>query len=105
MSRRGRARKLAAALALAAPLACVSVGRDFPVGPVNGLEVGRTTRQDVREAFGEPWRTGLENGQLTWTYGHYQVGLFFEGRATDLVVRFDDRGLLASYTYNTTRDE
>lgn len=103
------ARTLALALALALlPVVggCVTVGRDFPVAPVNGLEVGRTTRADVREAFGPPWRTGLEDGQRTWTYGYYRYGVFSEAYARDLVLRFDDRGVLASYSYNTTaRDD
>ncbi|MDX1649769.1 MAG: outer membrane protein assembly factor BamE [Myxococcota bacterium] len=105
MSLRRPALALLLGLALSGLAGCITIGRDFPVGPVNGLEVGRTTRQDVREAFGPPWRTGLEDGQLTWTYGYYQYGLFFDPRARDLVLRFDDRGVLASYSYNATREE
>jgi hypothetical protein len=95
----------ALALLLLPGLGCVSVGRDFPVGPVNGLSVGRTTQEDVREAFGAPWRTGIEDGDRTWTYGYYRMGLFSDMQARDLVLRFDDRGRLRSFTYQTTRPD
>lgn len=96
---------LLVALASAALVACVSVGRDFPAEPVTGLEAGRTTRAEVRERFGEPWRTGWEDGQRTWTYGEYRYSLFGDPLARDLVVKFDDRGVVSSYTYNTTEPD
>lgn len=93
------------ALAAAALVACVGAGRDFPAGPVSGLEVGSTTRAEVRERFGEPWRTGFEDGQRTWTYGEYRYSLFGDPLARDLVVKFDERGVVSSYTYNTTESD
>ncbi len=51
---------------------CLSVGREFPTGPITSLRIGETTQDDVRAAFGPPWRTGIEDGDRTWTYGHYR---------------------------------
>lgn len=84
---------------------CLTVGRDFPSEPVPSLEVGRTTRQEVEQAFGRPWRTGLEDGQRTWTYGVYRYSLFWPTRARDLVLRFDEQGVLTSYQYDSTEQE
>jgi hypothetical protein len=53
--------------------------------------------------FGSPWRVGIEDGQRTWTYGNYSYVLFSEKKAKDLVVRFDDRDVVASYTFSTTQ--
>jgi hypothetical protein len=97
-----------AALVLAAlPLsACLSVGRHFPHDGVPGaLRIGETTQQQVHDRFGEPWRTGWEDGQRTWTYGHYRYALLGPARTRDLVLRFDAQGVLRSYTYNTTEPE
>ena len=66
------------------------------------IEIGKTTRLQVQGLFGDPWRTGLEDGETTWTYGHYRYSLFGEGMTRDLVVRFDDRGVVSSYSFNST---
>jgi SmpA / OmlA family len=85
---------------------CATVGREFPVGPVATLKVGQTTQQEVRQLFGEPWRTGVEDGRKTWTYGHYHYSAFGPAQTRDLVIRFDQDGeKVASYTFNSTYAE
>ena len=81
---------------------CLSVGREFPTEPVKSLQIGETTQEDVRAAFGTPWRTGIEDGDATWTYGRYRYALLGPGHTRDLVLRFDANGVLLSYTYNST---
>jgi len=90
---------LGLALALAG---CVTVGKDFPVGGVAQLEMGTTTRAEVRRLFGDPWRVGIEDGQPTWTYALYRYSVFGSARTRDLLVRFDDRGVVRSYTFNSS---
>ena len=81
---------------------CMTVGRPFPTQEVRQIETGKTTREEVKEMFGEPWRTGLEDGESTWTYGHYRYSLFGDGMTRDLVVRFDGRGVVSTYSFNST---
>lgn len=81
---------------------CVTVGRDFPAQRVAKLEIGATTRDQVKSHFGTPWRTGVEDGQLTWTYGHYHYALLGNTRTRDLIVRFDEHDVVASYTFSST---
>lgn len=100
-----RALALAAAGVLLFLPGCMTVGKEFPTRPVTRLEVGKTTRDEVREWFGIPWRMGMENGQRTWTYGHYHYSLFGAAKTRDLVCRFDADGVLASYNFNTTQPE
>lgn len=83
--------------------ACATIGREFPSSQVSLLRIGETRQAQVRSLFGAPWRVGIENGQRTWTYGHYQYSLFNQGSTEDLVVRFDSRGIVASYVFNTTK--
>jgi outer membrane protein assembly factor BamE (lipoprotein component of BamABCDE complex) len=97
-----------AALAVAAAgllVACVTVGRDFPAQNVAKLQIGTTTQEQVKALFGTPWRTGSEDGQLTWTYGHYRYALLGTTHTRDLVVRFDARDVVASYTFNSTNPD
>ena len=104
-----RKRRFAAAFATvtvaAALVACVTVGRDFPAKQVAKLRIGSTTAAQVRGLFGTPWRTGVEDGQRTWTYGHYRYALFGTTRTRDLVVRFDANDVVSSYSYNSTDPE
>lgn len=81
---------------------CATVGRDFPSYQVPRIKIGETTQAEIRTMFGNPWRVGIEDGTKTWTYGRYRYGLFAETSTQDLVVRFDDYGIVTSYTYNTT---
>lgn len=82
---------------------CVTVGHEFPAGQVSTIRIGETTKNDIYATFGSPWRTGIENGMKTWTYGDYHYSLFTEGNAEDLVIKFDRRGVVASYVFNTTK--
>lgn len=95
---------LGAGVLTAAVLAagCATVGQDFPTHNVDEIKIDQTTRAEVQEMFGEPWRTGLEDGKRTWTYGTYRWSAFSDAETTDLVVRFNEDGTVDSYVYNTT---
>ena len=81
---------------------CFSVGTPFPSDRVAQIHIGATTRDQVRGQFGPPWRTGLEDGEETWTYGRYLYALGAPARTADLKVRFDHNGVVSSYTFSTT---
>lgn len=74
-----------------------SVGRPFPVEQVRHIEIGKTTKSDVRQMFGDPWRTGIEDGYRTYTYGEYSVN-----NSRDLVIRFDDQEVVKSYSFSSS---
>ena len=82
--------------------ACFTVGKVFPSYAVPDIKVGKTTESEIRKLFGSPWRTGMDDGDQTWTYGRYQYSLFGEAKTEDLVIRFDKDGVVSSYTFNTT---
>lgn len=82
---------------------CFSVGQEFAGSRVPEIKIGQSRKQDITSLFGTPWRTGLEDGQPTWTYGIYKYGLFDGGDTQDLLIRFDAQGVVRSYTYSSTR--
>ena len=84
---------------------CATVGRQFPVAPIAQIKIGQTSKEDLRNTFGEPWRTGVEDGQQTWTYGHYRYSAFGADQTRDLVIRFNAQDQVASYTFNSTYPE
>jgi hypothetical protein len=77
-----------------------SMGRAFPVQKVRQIEIGKTTMVEVRQMFGDPWRTGLDNGKRTWTYGEYSMTI-----TRDLVIRFDDINVVKSYSFSSSAAE
>lgn len=82
---------------------CASMGYEFPAGQVQSIRIGETTQNDIYATFGTPWRTGIENGLKTWTYGNYRYSAFSESETEDLVIKFDKRNIVSSYTYNSTK--
>lgn len=82
---------------------CATIGHEFPAGQVSSIKIGETTQNDIYTTFGAPWRTGLDNGMKTWTYGNYYYSLFSDGSTEDLVIKFDNRGVVASFVFNTTK--
>lgn len=93
---------LLALLTLPVVSGCANVGREFPTDEVSSIKIGTTTMEEIRNRFGAPWRVGVENGQKTWTYGKYRYSLFGDAQTTDLVIRFDGKGVVQTYNYNTT---
>jgi SmpA / OmlA family len=84
---------------------CATVGRDFPTEHVSQIEIGKTTQADIEKMFGAPWRTGIEDGQRTWTYGKYKYSIAGKTSSRDLVVRFDKNNVVSSYTFSTTEPQ
>jgi hypothetical protein len=84
---------------------CVTLGRRFDAGAVKTIVVGKTTQADIDRTFGAPFRTGVDSGDLTWTYVDYHFGLMGPQRATDLVVKFNAKGTVKSYAFNTNQSD
>ena len=80
------------------------MGQSFPEERVTMIKIGQTSRDEIRTMFGEPWRLGMEDGQQTWTYGNYRYSVLGSRETSDLVVRFNKEGIVASYSYNTSSE-
>lgn len=80
--------------------ACAKVGRDFPVEMVSSIEIGKTTQTEILNTFGPPWRKGLENGRVTWTYGVYRYTVS-GAQTTDLFIKFNNEGIVESYNFSS----
>ena len=82
--------------------ACITIGRSFPTQGVPSVAIGRSTQADIQKIYGSPFRTGVEDGDVTWTYVNYKLRVFGQQCTQDLVVRFTANGVVKSFTYNTT---
>lgn len=82
--------------------ACVTIGQPFQAQGVPALAIGTSTMTEIQRTYGQPFRTGVQDGDVTWTYVNYKLRLFGGQCTQDLVVRFDAAGTVKSFTYNTS---
>ena len=94
--------RLISGLALASVLACATIGRNFDATGLAWLKQGETTKADVLQHMGTPWRVGTDAGDLTWTYGYYEYRACGDSNSKDLVIHFFPDGKVKSYTLNTS---
>jgi hypothetical protein len=85
--------------------ACATVGKDFPSEKVSLIKTDVTTKAEIEKMFGKPWRSGMENGEKTWTYGYYKYRPIGQDSTKDLFIKFSDKGIVSSYSFNTTAVE
>ncbi len=102
---RRRATHVLLAAGLLAVTGCVTAGRDFYSAELKWLKSGTTTRQEVYRMLGEPFRTGVDQGKITWTYGYYRYSAFGNTRTKDLVIYYNADGTVSTYTFNTSFPE
>jgi hypothetical protein len=94
--------RLTPALALALALGCATIGKNFDAARLGWLEGGRTSKDDVLQKLGPPWRVGADAGAQTWTYGYYEYRALGDSNSKDLVIHFAPDGTVRSYTFNTS---
>ena len=82
---------------------CFTAGQEFAASRVPDIKIGQSRKQDISDMFGTPWRSGLEDGRPTWTYGIYKYSIFGTNDTQDLLIRFDNQGVVRSYTFSSTR--
>jgi len=90
------------AVALALPLACATVGRNFDSTQLSWLVAGTTTKAHALDKLGPPWRVGFDAGDLTWTYGYYEYRSLGDSNSKDLVLHFTPDGKLKTYTLSAS---
>ena len=66
------------------------------------IKIGHTTKNEIRKLFGSPWLSGIQDGELVWTYGNYDYSLFSKREAKDLVIQFDEKDVVTTYTFSST---
>ncbi|OGW13715.1 MAG: hypothetical protein A3G93_10240 [Nitrospinae bacterium RIFCSPLOWO2_12_FULL_45_22] len=82
-------------------VSCATVGKDFPGRDmVKNIQTGKTTKLEILDMFGAPYRRGIEDGDETWTYVYWKVNLIGSKYSKDLYIHFDKNSIVRSYSYN-----
>ena len=84
---------------------CITVGNEFQFSAIPQIKIGTTTMSDIQQIFGNPIRTGVEEGDRVWTYIHYKANVLGDLEGRDLVVKFDGLNKVKTFSYNSTNPE
>lgn len=81
---------------------CATIGTNFDAAGLAWINPGETTKAQVIEKLGPPFRVGSDSGEPTWTYGYYEYRAIGDSNTKDLVLRFSPDGKVRSFTLNTS---
>ena len=82
---------------------CGTVGKNFNTSKVENIVNGTTTRSDVKKMFGEPFKTGIQNGQPIWVYEDHHYSIIREETSKDLIIIFNPDGIVQSYQFMSSK--
>ncbi len=80
---------------------CGTVGSDFSVERAQSIENGKTTKEDIAQMFGEPFKTGIQNGHPVWVYEKSKWALIGDEPSKSLIVEFDDKGVVRHHSISS----
>ena len=83
---------------LAGTVGCGTVGTDFDIGRAHDIKNGKTTKDEIAQMFGEPFKTGIQNGHPVWIYEQNQYKAIGDDTSKSLIVEFDEKGVVRHHT-------
>ena len=84
---------------------CGTVGKNFDSSQVKSIENNVTNQTEILDKLGLPFKEGIENGQVMWTYQFDQWNLLGPAKSKDLVILFDEKNIVRAYRYTTSEPE
>lgn len=93
---------IAAAVCLSLLMGCGTVGKDFKSTQVKSIKKQVTTKTQILEMFGLPFKEGKQDNFEIWTYKYDAYSALGKNTYKDLVIMFDEKGLVTSYRYTST---
>lgn len=82
---------------------CGASGKSFNTSKVESIVSGSTTRSDIEKMFGEPFKTGIQNGQPIWVYEDNHYSIMREETSKDLMIIFSLDGKVQSYQFMSSK--
>ena len=85
------------------PGGCGTAGKSFDTSKVESIVNGTSTRSDIKKIFGEPFKTGIQNGQPIWVYEYNYYSIIREETSKDLMIIFSLDGKVQSYQFMSSK--
>jgi len=78
---------------------CASAGKNFNESKISKIANGTTTKTELRAIFGEPFKTGIQNGQPVWIYEYNVYKAVNNDSSKDLIIVFGPNGVVQSHQF------
>jgi outer membrane protein assembly factor BamE (lipoprotein component of BamABCDE complex) len=80
------------------------IGKPYSTDHVAKIIIGKTSATDVRSLFGDPWKTGIFNGNVVYSYC-YEEYVFHrddsvEKNGNTLIIEFDENKIVVNFYFN-----
>ena len=82
---------------------CGTIGKSFKTSKVESIVNGTSTRSDIKKIFGEPFKTGIQNGQPIWVYEDHHYSIISNDLSKDLVIVFGPNGVVQSHQFMSSK--
>ena len=79
-----------------------TVGKNFDSSELKSIQNNVTSQEEIFERLGAPFKKGIENGQVMWTYQFDKWNAVRPTYSKDLVILFDKENIVKAYRYTTS---
>jgi len=80
---------------------CGSVGKNFNETLYTKIVKGTTSQKEIEIMFGAPFKKGIQNGYPVWTYEYNYVNSFGTDIIKDMIIVFENNGVVKSHQLMT----
>ena len=81
---------------------CANIGKQFDPALSESIVVGQTTLADIQTKFGEPFKKGIQNGDLVWVYEYNEYRGSSNSLSKNLTIVFDRNNIVKSHQAMST---
>ena len=85
------------------PGGCGTAGKNFNASKIGSIVNGTTTQSDIKKIFGEPFKTGIQNGQPIWVYEDHLYSIISNDSSKDLIIIFGPNGVVQSHQFMSSK--
>ena len=80
------------------------IGKQYSTEHVAKIIIGKTSENDIITFFGDPWKIGILNGNVVYTYCYEEI-VFHHDDSVDkngntLIIEFDENKNVMNYYFN-----
>lgn len=97
--------KIVLLLVLFFAASCGTAGKNFDESLYENIATGTTSQNEIHSMFGTPFKKGVQNGFSVWTYEYNYYNSLGNNIMKDMVIVFDQRGIVKSHQMMTNQAE
>jgi S1-C subfamily serine protease len=81
-----------------------TLGQNFNSSIVQNIQNNTTTQKEILNGFGPPFKKGMHEGYIMWTYQFDKWELLGSVQSKDLIILFDENNIVRAHRYTGTGD-